>query len=94
MRPPDYLFIIFIILVIVSAGEPSQGRAPGAFPPSDFSLPTVTTEIIRIASERHQKGLMHPMIYQLLTQVQEDVFPRLLYVSVEFMPSYAFAVTQ
>lgn len=43
-------------------------RPPGAFPSSEFSLPTVTAEIIRIASERHQKGLMQPMIYQLLTQ--------------------------
>ncbi|XP_025108556.1 constitutive coactivator of PPAR-gamma-like protein 1 homolog isoform X2 [Pomacea canaliculata] len=49
-------------------GDGPQGRAPGAFPSGEFSLPTVTTEIIRIASERHQKGLMHPMIYQLLTQ--------------------------
>ena len=51
------------------SGEGSQTTPPGAFPGTDFKLPTVTTEIIRIASERHQKGLMHPMIYQLLTQV-------------------------
>ncbi|XP_076469584.1 constitutive coactivator of PPAR-gamma-like protein 1 homolog [Babylonia areolata] len=49
----------------------------------DFKLPTVTTEILNIASERHQKGLMHPMVYQLLTQAEvklpvtlEDEFSR------------------
>ncbi|XP_076448160.1 constitutive coactivator of PPAR-gamma-like protein 1 homolog [Babylonia areolata] len=51
-----------------SSGEGNKAAAPGAFPGTDFKLPTLTTEIIRIASERHQKGLMHPMIYQLLTQ--------------------------
>ena len=32
-------------------------------------LPPVSPEIMRIASERHQKGFMHPWIYQLLSQV-------------------------
>nr|KAG5700848.1 hypothetical protein BaRGS_024234 [Batillaria attramentaria] len=54
-------------LLQISPDDGGQ-RPPGAFPTTDFSLPTVTTEIIRIASERHQKGLMQPMIYQLLTQ--------------------------
>ena len=32
-------------------------------------LPQVPPEIMRIASERHQKGLMSPWIYQALSQV-------------------------
>ncbi|XP_050414572.1 constitutive coactivator of PPAR-gamma-like protein 1 [Patella vulgata] len=36
--------------------------------PTGPKLPTVTPEIIRIASERHQKGLMCSWIYQLLSQ--------------------------
>ncbi|KAL8608817.1 hypothetical protein ACOMHN_051422 [Nucella lapillus] len=50
------------------SSDSSKAPAPGAFPGTDFKLPNLTTEIIRIASERHQKGLMHPIIYQLLTQ--------------------------
>jgi len=30
----------------------------------------VPHEIMRVASERHQKGLMSPWIYQLLSQVR------------------------
>ena len=33
------------------------------------SLPSVPPEVMRTASERHQKGLMSPYIYQILTQV-------------------------
>lgn len=33
------------------------------------SLPNVPPEVMRTASERHQKGLMSPYIYQILTQV-------------------------
>jgi len=32
------------------------------------SLPSVPPEVMRTASERHQKGLMSPYIYQILTQ--------------------------
>ena len=35
----------------------------------EIELPPVAPEIMRIASERHQKGLMSPWIYQLLSQV-------------------------
>ncbi|XP_035211458.1 constitutive coactivator of PPAR-gamma-like protein 1 homolog, partial [Stegodyphus dumicola] len=31
-------------------------------------LPKVSTEVMRMARERHQKGLMHPYIFQILTQ--------------------------
>lgn len=34
-----------------------------------MSLPSVPPEVMRTASERHQKGLMSPYIYQILTQV-------------------------
>jgi hypothetical protein len=33
------------------------------------SLPNIPPEVMRTASERHQKGLMSPFIYQILTQV-------------------------
>lgn len=33
--------------------------------------PKVAPEIMRIASERHQKGLMSPWIYQVLSQVNK-----------------------
>lgn len=32
-------------------------------------LPKVSTEVMRMARERHQKGLMHPYIFQILSQV-------------------------
>lgn len=31
-------------------------------------LPKVSTEVLRMARERHQKGLMHPYIFQILSQ--------------------------
>ncbi|CAG5126920.1 unnamed protein product, partial [Candidula unifasciata] len=34
----------------------------------DLGLPHITSEIMKVAVERHQKGLMHPHIYQILTQ--------------------------
>uniref|UniRef100_A0A0L8FUX1 Uncharacterized protein n=1 Tax=Octopus bimaculoides TaxID=37653 RepID=A0A0L8FUX1_OCTBM len=34
----------------------------------EFKLPQISPEIMRIASERHQKGLMSPWVYQLLSQ--------------------------
>ncbi|KAJ9598878.1 hypothetical protein L9F63_026588 [Diploptera punctata] len=33
-----------------------------------ISLPSIPPEVMRTASERHQKGLMSPYIYQILTQ--------------------------
>jgi hypothetical protein len=33
------------------------------------SLPSIPPEVMRTSSERHQKGLMSPYIYQILTQV-------------------------
>lgn len=44
--------------------KPQQKASAG-----DSKIPPVSPEIMRIASERHQKGLMHPWIYQLLSQV-------------------------
>ena len=32
-------------------------------------LPSVTPEVLRTAAERHQKGLMAPWVYQVLSQV-------------------------
>lgn len=37
--------------------------------PNPLPLPPVPHEVMRTASERHQKGLMCPWIYQVLTQV-------------------------
>lgn len=34
-----------------------------------MSRPEVLPEVMRIASERHQKGLMSPWLYQVLTHV-------------------------
>ncbi|WAR26221.1 F120A-like protein [Mya arenaria] len=36
----------------------------------EVELPPVSTDIMRIASERHQKGMMSPWVYQLLTQAE------------------------
>ncbi|XP_052283833.1 constitutive coactivator of PPAR-gamma-like protein 1 isoform X2 [Dreissena polymorpha] len=36
----------------------------------EVELPPVSSEIMRIASERHQKGVMSPWIYQVLTQAE------------------------
>ncbi|XP_066992640.1 constitutive coactivator of PPAR-gamma-like protein 1 homolog [Anabrus simplex] len=47
-------------------GEPKLNR-----------LPTIPPEVMRTASERHQKGLMSPFIYQILTQ-GEVKFPVLM----------------
>ncbi|XP_012938515.1 constitutive coactivator of PPAR-gamma-like protein 1 isoform X1 [Aplysia californica] len=41
-------------------GDAQSKRSPG--------LPQPTSEILRVAIDRHQKGLMHPHIYQVLTQ--------------------------
>ncbi|KAK7793934.1 hypothetical protein R5R35_007700 [Gryllus longicercus] len=41
------------------------------------SLPSIPPEVMRTASERHQKGLMSPFIYQILTQ-GEVKFPVLM----------------
>ena len=38
--------------------------------PTPLPLPPVPHEVMRTASERHQKGLMCPWIYQVLTQVK------------------------
>lgn len=34
-----------------------------------ITLPVVPPEVMRTVSERHNKGLMSPCIYQILTQV-------------------------
>ncbi|XP_050031975.1 constitutive coactivator of PPAR-gamma-like protein 1 homolog [Dermacentor andersoni] len=47
----------------------AEGRVGGTFiMPEAPKLPKVPPEVMRTASERHQKGLMSPWIYQLLSQ--------------------------
>ncbi|BFZ10311.1 hypothetical protein BsWGS_13352 [Bradybaena similaris] len=47
----------------------SRGGAMGdAENKMDLGQPHITNEILKVAVERHQKGLMHPHIYQILTQ--------------------------
>ncbi|XP_065298670.2 constitutive coactivator of PPAR-gamma-like protein 1 homolog [Dermacentor albipictus] len=47
----------------------AEGRVGGTFVmPEAPKLPKVPPEVMRTASERHQKGLMSPWIYQLLSQ--------------------------
>ncbi|CAL1300521.1 unnamed protein product [Larinioides sclopetarius] len=36
--------------------------------PDISSLPKVSTEVLRMSRERHQKGLMHPYIFQILSE--------------------------
>ena len=36
----------------------------------DAKAPQISPEIMRVASERHQKGLMSPWVYQLLSLVR------------------------
>ncbi|XP_063230763.1 constitutive coactivator of PPAR-gamma-like protein 1 homolog isoform X2 [Bacillus rossius redtenbacheri] len=43
-------------------------NAEDAAQASKHCLPSVSPEVMRTASERHQKGLMSPYIYQILTQ--------------------------
>jgi hypothetical protein len=49
----------------VAGAEDVIGPAPNKV----TSLPIIPPEVMRTASERHQKGLMSPYIYQILTQV-------------------------
>lgn len=45
----------------------SQGKGD-SLQNKELKLPQISPEIMRIASERHQKGLMAPWVYQLLSQ--------------------------
>ncbi|CAG2066131.1 unnamed protein product, partial [Timema podura] len=45
--------------------SPSEDISPAS---PKMNLPVVAPEVMRTASERHQKGLMSPYIYQILTQ--------------------------
>lgn len=45
-----------------------EGRCASFVIPETPKLPKVPPEVMRTASERHQKGLMSPWIYQLLSQ--------------------------
>ncbi|XP_077277056.1 constitutive coactivator of PPAR-gamma-like protein 1 homolog isoform X2 [Temnothorax americanus] len=50
-----------------SATSPSHATADSARQPENAtSIPTTSPEVMRTASERHQKGLMSPYIYQIL----------------------------
>ncbi|XP_042225135.1 constitutive coactivator of PPAR-gamma-like protein 1 isoform X7 [Homarus americanus] len=52
-----------------SSSPVDGGQEPGPqIDPNPLPLPPVPHEVMRTASERHQKGLMCPWIYQVLTQ--------------------------
>lgn len=51
----------------LSSGKKGSECANGCLP-DPLKLPKVPPEVMRTASERHQKGLMSPWIYQLLSQ--------------------------
>lgn len=51
----------------LSSGKKGSECATGGLPDPP-KLPKVPPEVMRTASERHQKGLMSPWIYQLLSQ--------------------------
>lgn len=52
--------------VSTSKNSPQPGRVDGVN--GGVTLPHVPPEVMRTASERHQKGLMSPWIYQILSQ--------------------------
>ncbi|GFW09943.1 constitutive coactivator of PPAR-gamma-like protein 1 homolog, partial [Trichonephila clavipes] len=43
------------------------------------SLPKVSTEVLRMSRERHQKGLMHPYIFQILSEDYDTSFSRVYF---------------
>jgi len=49
-----------------SATSPSHATADSARQLEKTHIPTTSPEVMRTASERHQKGLMSPYIYQIL----------------------------
>ncbi|KAG5307878.1 F120A protein, partial [Acromyrmex insinuator] len=49
-----------------SATSPSHATADSARQLEKTNIPTTSPEVMRTASERHQKGLMSPYIYQIL----------------------------
>lgn len=49
---------------VTSPSHPTTGQAKVIDKP--ISIPTTVPEVMRTASERHQKGLMSPHIYQIL----------------------------
>ncbi|MPC28454.1 Constitutive coactivator of PPAR-gamma-like protein 2 [Portunus trituberculatus] len=55
----------------MQSSSPIEGNheAGPQIDPNPLPLPPVPHEVMRTASERHQKGLMCPWIYQVLTQV-------------------------
>ena len=54
------------VCVCLCVFQPEEGPQVSLEPPA---LPSVTPEVLRTASERHQKGLMAPWVYQVLSQV-------------------------
>ncbi|KAK3608099.1 hypothetical protein CHS0354_004756 [Potamilus streckersoni] len=54
-------------------GKKSQNKQ-SAKSLQNISLPSVTPEVMRIASDRHQKGLMSPWIYQVLSQGEVKMY--------------------
>lgn len=67
-----------MLAAVSSSSSSSSGSSPNRNSPevqkplpgqqADSRIPQVLPEIMRVASERHQKGLMCPWIYQLLSQ--------------------------
>ncbi|XP_049782108.1 constitutive coactivator of PPAR-gamma-like protein 1 [Schistocerca cancellata] len=69
-----------LIISVSSSSSSSSATSPSRTPENkrmtnqedspikSVTLPTVPPEVMRTASERHQKGLMSPYIYQILTQ--------------------------
>ncbi|CAM1306231.1 FAM120A (predicted), partial [Pycnogonum litorale] len=51
-----------------SANNQKKAESAAAAVPKLLPLPKIPPEVMRTASERHQKGLMSPWIYQILTQ--------------------------
>lgn len=56
-----------------------------------MELPPVGPEIMRTASERHQKGMMSPWVYQVLSQVKH--FDLYCSVSVQNHSNCTFILT-
>ena len=65
------LYLLQHLLYMFKNSKSAAGTDDVVGPASNklTSLPSVPPEVMRTASERHQKGLMSPYIYQILTQV-------------------------
>lgn len=55
------------LLISTSSSSSSNSSATSPLHEKNANLPSTVPEVMRTASERHQKGLMSPYIYQILT---------------------------